>query len=122
MAIVNYGVPFVNAKKITTTQAVLYTAPSSVVTVVFSMARLSHYQVSSGSGVVTTIDLWQVNPGEDETDSKFKFLSQKAMGVSQPYVLNELIGFALDAGGEIWGEASVDDQVSFSASGTERLS
>jgi len=122
MAIVNFGEPFVNGVKIPVTQTILFTVPSDVVTVVFSIARLSHYKTAGTGGLVTTIDLWAVNPGEDETDPKFKVISQKAMGVSQPYILNELIGFALEAGGRIWGEASIVDQVSFSASGVERLS
>ena len=122
MAVVNYGEPFVNGVKITTTQSVLYTAPADVVTVVFGNARLSHFKTVATGGLVTTIDIWMVEPGQDETDARFKVISQKAIGVSQSYVMNEMIGFALSAGGEIWGEASVDEMVSFSASGTERLS
>ena len=122
MSGVNFGEPFVNGVKITTTQSVLFTAPIGLFSVVFGNARLSHYQTVETGGVVTTIDLWMVNPGEDETDPKFKVISQRAMGVAQSLVLNEMIGFALLAGGEIWGEASVNDMVSFSASGTERLS
>lgn len=120
MAIVRYGEPFVNGFDITTTQSVLFTAPSDVFSVIFGNARLVHFTSVAGGGVPTTIDLWMVNPGESELDAKFKFLSQKSIAVSQTYVLNELIGFALLAGGEIWGEASVNTMVSFSASGTER--
>lgn len=124
MTIVNYGEPFVNGVKITTTQSVLYTAPDDVFSVVFGASRLVHFNEAApgGTGVVTTIDLWLVGPGQDETDAKFKIVSQKSIAVGQTYVLYELILSALRSGGEVWGEASVNDMVSFSASGTERLS
>jgi hypothetical protein len=124
MAGINYAEPFVNGVKITTTQAVLFTAPPDVFSVVFGASRLVHFNEAApaGTGVVTTIDLWLVQPGDDETNAKFKIVSQKSMAVSETYVLNELIMSALLAGGEVWGQASVNDMVSFTASGSERLS
>ena len=122
MAIVNYGEPFVNGATILTAQLPIYTAPTDVLSVVFGNARLVHYTEAGAGGVVTTVDLWLVQPGNDETQDQFKIVSQKAMGVSQTYVLNELIMSALRGGGEIWGQASVSSMVSFTASGTERLS
>lgn len=117
MALVEYGVPLANGVKVPVAQGALFTAGTNLISVVIDNARIVNF-----SGIPITVDIWLAASTDDETLDIFKLLDAKQLAASETYILVELIGDAVPSGGTVWGEASVVDSVSFSATGTERLS
>lgn len=117
MAKVEYGVALVNGEKIPVAQGALFTAGTDLISVVIDNARIVNF-----SAIPVIVDIWLARSTDDETLDIYKLLDSKQLAASETYILVELIGDAVPSGGAVWGEASVVDSVSFSATGTERLS
>lgn len=117
MASLRTGVPLINGVLLTTSQASLYECPASLVSVAFMSARM----LNTGAGEVT-VDLWVTFPGDDETLAKFKFYQNFGVGVDVTKILTPIIGYAIPAGGAIWGKCSAISSVSVSLTGLEKIS
>ncbi len=105
-----------NGTILTTSSAIAYTAPTTVVNVTVDQARLVNYGT-----VAVTVDVWMLQSGDSEADA-FLAISQKRLSPDETYLCPELIGDSINAGGTIKVKADTATSVSFSATGTERTS
>lgn len=110
---VNFGVNLANGEIIGTSNTTLYTAPSSIIRAVINQARLVNY--SAGPVVVSVFILQSGEAASNE----FKALDGKSLAANETYLVSEIIGDSVDAGGTIVAIADTATAVSFSATGTE---
>jgi len=92
---VTYGVNLANGVALSTSSAVVYTAPADVDRVVINQARI----VNTGP-VAVPVSVWVLQSGESEADN-FKAIDSKSVGAGDTVLLSEIIGDSINAGGTI---------------------
>lgn len=110
---VNFGVNIANGETIGTSNTTLYTAPSSIIRATINQARLVNY--SAGPVIIS---LYILQSGESAAN-EFKAVDTKTIAANTTYLVSEIIGDAIGAGGTIVAISDTATAVSFSATGTE---
>ena len=107
------GADAVNGAIIGVSAGSLYDCPSTMAWARFDNARLVNY-----GGATPTVDLWVLQSGETTAGANWKIVDTYVMSVDETYVLDMVIGDAIQLGGSIYGQASAGSEVAFAATVT----